>query len=220
MTSPFTPVQQGSTDPDDYFDPMKQQGHLLIVRVHAEAQGVVTKHCPDGWQRRPGRDPRINNALQVSIVDLNWQDPNGTLGKIYPEAMIYTGTLVGGLKRAVGETKLLIWKQKDFPKDAYGNPDKTNPYDIMDMSGNEQAVAAANTFLQAHPEFMTIPAPAPYQAPAPPPQQPPPPPQQWQQPAQPPASWNTAAPPQQYQDRKSTRLNSSHIQKSRMPSSA
>jgi hypothetical protein len=176
VTSPFTPVNtQGSQGSDDYFDPMKQQKHLLILRIHAEARGVVTKHCPDGWQRKPGKEPMINNALQVSVVDLNWQNPDGTLGKIYPDAMIHTGTLIGALKRSIGETKLLMWQQKATPVDAYGNPDKTNPYDIIDMSGDPAAVAAANNFLAAHPEFMQIPAPAPYQAPAPPPPPPAPP---------------------------------------------
>lgn len=170
MTSPYTPVNtQGSQGPEDYFDPMKQQKHLLLLRIHAEAKGVVTKHCPDGWQRKPGKEPMINNALQVSVVDLNWQNPDGSLGKIYPDAMIHTGTLIGALKRSVGETKLLMWQQKPTPVDAYGNPDKTNPYDVIDMSGSPEACAAADAFLAAHPEFMQIPAPAPYQPPAAPP---------------------------------------------------
>jgi hypothetical protein len=196
MTSPWTPLNtQGSQDPSDYFDPMKQQGHLLILRIHAEAKGVVTKHCPDGWQRRPGKEPMINNALQVSVVDLNWQNPDGTLGKIYPEAMIHTGTLIGALKRSVGETKLLMWRQKPTPVDAYGNPDKTNPYDITDMSGDTAAVAAANNFLSSHPEFMQIPAPAPYQPPAPAPQSPPmPPPQPGYGQQGPPPGWGTQYP--------------------------
>jgi len=192
---------QGSQSPEDYFDPMKQQGHLLLLRIHAEAKGVVTKHCPDGWQRRPGKEPMLNNALQVSVVDLNWQNQDGSLGKIYPEAMIHTGTLIGALKRSVGETKLLMWRQKPTPVDAYGNPDKTNPYDIIDMSANPAANAAANNFLTAHPEFMQIPAPAPYQAPATPPAPQYPPQQGYGYPPQqyPPAQPGYGAPPPQQQ---------------------
>lgn len=173
MTTPWSPMGAGgTTDAKDFFDPSRAQGHLLLVRIHAVAKHVVTKHCPDGWKRSEGKEPMPNNGLQISVVDLNWQNPDGSLGKVYPEALLITGTLVAKLKREVGATKLIMWKQAPEPRDQYGNPRQTNPYDITDMSGNEQAAAAANNFLAAHPEFMQIPVPPPYepreQPPAPP----------------------------------------------------
>lgn len=176
MTSPWTPMGSSGPDQQDFFQPAMAQKHLLLLRIHAEARGVITKHCPDGWVRKPGKDPIQNNAVQVSVVDLNWQNPDGTLGKIYPDAMIQAGTLVKDLKREVGKTKLLMWKQADEPKDAYGNPASTNPYSIVDMSANLEAAAAANAFLAAHPEFMQIPVPPPYEPRPPAPPAPPPPP--------------------------------------------
>ena len=186
----------------EYFLPAVSQKHLLILRIHAVAQYVVTKNCPDGWIRKPGKDPFPNNALQVSVADLDWANPDGTKGKIFAEAMIHTGGLIRDLKKEVGRTKLLVWRQAEEPKDPYGNPQQSNPYAITDMSGNDLATQAASAFLAAHPEFMNLAAPAPYearQAPPPPPPAPVAPQQQgWASPQQyPPAQ--QGYPPQQPQ---------------------
>lgn len=218
MTSPWTPMGTGNGR-EGHLYPDRTQEHLLLIRIHAIARKVVTKHCPDGWKRSEGREPMPNDGLQMSVVDLSDTNEDGTYGKLYPDALLITGTLVAQLKKEVGNTKLIMWKQKPEPRDNYGNPRQTNPYDILDMSANEQANAAASKYLAANPGFMEIPVPAPYESrpmdltPPPPPQQPygqqpgygyqqGPPPQQpsWQAPQQyPPAQPGYGGPPPQQQ---------------------
>lgn len=217
MTFPFTPMgtSTGSSDPNDRFDTRTVQGKLLLVRLHEEVLNYGTKNCPDGWKlitQGPKAGQKVpNNVVRASIAII---ESDGT-SKVYPEAVVFAGTLVKDLKREVGKTKLIMWKQDATPVDPYGNPLQTNPYRITDMSGNQAAIDAARAFLAANPDFMEIPAPAPYvlQTPPPPPppyqQQPqqqqwgqqaqggyqPPVQQQWQQ--QPPAQQPWGQPPQQ-----------------------
>lgn len=153
-------IPQGSGDPQDFFNVRDAQGHLLLVRVQDEVVKFATRDCPDGMKllmRGPNKGKYVpNNVVRATIADLTLPNPNdGQPGKIYDEAVIFAGTLVKDFKKAVGKTLLLVWKQ--------GDPsDKSSPYAYQLYNENADAVATASAFLDRHPEFMTIPAPAPY----------------------------------------------------------
>lgn len=215
MTDPWNPDIMSGTpgEQEEFFNVRDAQGHLLLVRIQDEVLKFATKDCPDGTKllmRGPNKGKTVpNNVVRATIADLtlphSGSDPQP--GKIYHEAVIFAGTLVKDLKRYVGKTFLMVWKQDD-------PTDKSSPYSYQLYNENPEAVAIAREFLERHPEFMTIPAPAPYVL-AEPPQQAPqyqgPPPQQWQQqpgvqqypPAQPqwaPPQYPQAPSPQQYPD--------------------
>lgn len=214
MTHPqLTPLNEGG---GDYLDIRARQGQLMVVRVWDVAQEVITANNPDGWvyPRDKTKEPFPNSVVRAAIVDLGINGTDGLPGKVYPEAWIQASSIMKEAKKWKGQLKLVLWKQKD-------PTDKSSLYDIFDMSGDQNAVAAYQDFVTRHPEFFDLTAPEPYeprrreqrQPPAPPqPQyqqpygQPQPgwnsqPPQQWQPPvppAQPPSQWNTAAPPPEY----------------------
>lgn len=195
MTNPFGDPDTGwNSEPVDYFDGSLAQGHLLIVRVHDVPQYFRTANNPDGlvhptrgatWEAFP------NSVVRASVADLSIPADDMTQGKIYPEAVIFPSSLVKVMKSWVGQgPKLLTWRKI--------GPKQTDPYEMINMAGDEQAVAAATKFLERHPEFMTIPAPAPYDGKPPVPMPP------AAQPAQqyPPQNWNPQyqqGPPQQPQ---------------------
>lgn len=192
MTYPFTPMGTGGASASEKVDVRSLQGRALLVRLHDEVRNFVTDKCPDGWKlitQGPRTGQRVpNNVVRASVADVTAQNPDGSIGKVYPIVVIFTGTLVGDLKNEVGKTKLIMWQQDATPVDPYGNPLQTNRYRITDMSANQAAIDAARTFLAGNPGFMEIPAPPPYV-----PQAPPPPPQYQQQPQ----SWPQQQPQQQ-----------------------
>lgn len=205
---PNTPWERERGD-EDFFDATAAQGHLLIVRIHDVAQYFRTKNNPDGqvWPKK-GADgsqppPFPNSVVRCSVVDMNVPGEDGLLGRIYPEAIIFPSSLTKPLKTQVGKLRLMMW-QKVASNPKYG-VQLNDPYQITNMAGNEQAVAAAQDFLARHPEFNEIPAPEPYDGQPPQPVQPqyqqgPPP--QWQQQG-PPPGWNPGyqqgPPPGQWQ---------------------
>lgn len=151
MTEDFTFDRSRLSGTEEYFEPRKQQGHLFIIRVFDVVAPVITKHAPSGYVTRNGQ-VYANNAVRAAVVDMNQFEADGSLGKCYPEAMIFTGLLVKELKRDVGRTILVTWNQQD-------PDDKSSPYKILEMSGDPAAVAAARDYLARHPEFMKLPAP-------------------------------------------------------------
>lgn len=138
----------------ELFDPRSHQDHLLIVKLWDEVAPVVTEFCPTGYVTRNGKE-WPNNALRASIVDLDMDADDGNRGRVYPAAMILTGLLIKELKRSVGKTLLLVWKQKD-------PSDKSSPYSVWEMKGDAQAVEVGRNWLNAHPEFKAIQAPPPW----------------------------------------------------------
>lgn len=138
----------------ELFDPRSHQDHLLIVKLWDEVAPVVTEFCPTGYVTRNGKE-WPNNALRASIVDLDMDADDGNRGRVYSAAMILTGLLIKELKRSVGKTLLLVWKQKD-------PSDKSSPYSVWEMKGDTQAVEVGRNWLNAHPEFRQIQAPPPW----------------------------------------------------------
>lgn len=157
MTEPmndFDDFESGGAS--ELFDPRSHQDHLLIVKIWDEISPVVTEFCPTGYVTRNGKE-WPNNALRASIVDLDMDADDGTRGRVYPAAMILTGLLIKELKRSVGRTLLLIWKQKD-------PSDKSSPYSVYEMKHDSNAVDLGRKWLNDHPEFKSIPAPPPWTA--------------------------------------------------------
>jgi hypothetical protein len=220
MTSPH---QFSSTGSPDRLDIKLRQNQLMIVKVWDVAEYVRTPTNKDGMVRIAGRDPFPNRAVRAMVVDITG---NNGAGVLYPETWFQAASMMKPMGKWKGQLKLVSWVQAQEPKDAYGNPAQTNPYSINDHSGDPAAIATAQAWLAAHPEFDTVNPPEPYDGkpPAPEvpqtqqdpwghaPQQPfygqqqpggwnQQPPQQWQPPvppAQPPAAWNTATPPPEY----------------------
>jgi hypothetical protein len=212
MTSPH---QFSSTGSPDRLDIKLRQNQLMIVKVWDVAEYVRTPTNKDGMVRIAGRDPFPNRAVRAMVVDITG---NNGAGVLYPETWFQAASMMKPMGKWKGQLKLVSWVQAQEPKDAYGNPAQTNPYSIMDHSGDPAAIATAQAWLAAHPEFDQVAPPEPYDGKPPAPdvptqsgympaaqyqqpgwnQQPP---QQWQPPVppqQPPASWNTATPPQEY----------------------
>jgi hypothetical protein len=155
MTQPendFDDFESGGAS--ELFDPRSHQDHLLIVKLWDEVSPVVTEFCPTGYVTRNGKE-WPNNALRASIVDLDMDADDGSRGRVYPGAMILTGLLIKELKRSVGKTLLLVWRQKD-------PSDKSSPYSVWEMKNDAQAVEVGRNWLNAHPEFRQIPAPPPW----------------------------------------------------------
>lgn len=144
----------------DYFDASEAQGHLLIVKVWDAPQYYRSQNNPDGMVYPvPGRsrftDPFPNSVVRAVIVDLDVAEVDGSRGKIYPEAVIFPSSLTGTLKRWVNKPeKLLVWRKN--------GPRQTDPYELTNMAGNQQAVAIGKDYLARHPEFYTLTPPMPY----------------------------------------------------------
>jgi hypothetical protein len=153
-TNDFDDFAGGSSGADEQFEVKAHQDHLLIVKLWDEISPVVTEHCPTGYVTRQGKE-YPNNALRASIVDLDLQADDGSPGRVYPAAMILSGLLIKELKRSVGRTLLLVWKQKD-------PSDKSSPYTVYEMKNDSGAVDVGRRWLNAHPEFKAIPAPPPW----------------------------------------------------------
>jgi hypothetical protein len=167
----------------EYFDNSAAQGHLLIVRVHDVAQYFRTSNNPDGMVH-PTRGatwaPFPNSVVRATVADLTLPDEAGQRGKVYTEAIIFPFSLTKVMKNWVGQPpKLLMWRKT--------GPKQTDPYELINMAGNPEAVAIGSEFLARHPEFLLIPAPEPYIGQPPQTQQQavyPPPPPNWQPQAQ------------------------------------
>jgi hypothetical protein len=215
-----SPHQFSSTGSPDRLDIKLRQNQLMIVKVWDVAEYVRTPTNKDGMVRIAGRDPFPNRAVRAMVVDITG---NNGAGVLYPETWFQAASMMKPMGKWKGQLKLVSWVQAQEPKDAYGNPAQTNPYSINDHSGDPAAIATAQAWLAAHPEFDTVAPPEPYDGKPPAPEVPQTqqdpwaqgpqqpyygqqpgygqPPQQWQPPVppqQPPSQWNTAAPPPEY----------------------
>lgn len=217
--NPFTPVGQGGGTPGaGYLDIRIRQGNPMIVKVWDNPEYVRTANNKDGMvYPKDNGEPFPNRAVRAAIVDLNATAPDGTPGILYPESWIQASSLMKEAKKWIGAVKLVRWKQTG-PLDGFGVPDKSAPYEITDLMGDQAVVAQAMAWMQAHPEFDALQPPAPYDGKPPTPKAPQqqqpfygqqqpgyygqqPPQQPWQPPVppqQPPQQWNTAAPPPEY----------------------
>lgn len=170
VTSPFGDPNQGwNTGPVDYFNNEQASQHLLIFVAHDAPQYFRTQNNPDGMVH-PSRGatwaPFPNTVVRGHIADLDVADADGSRGKIYQDAVVFPSSLVKVMRKWPGTgPKLLKWWKT--------GPKQTDPYDMVNMAGDPTAVAVAEEFLSRHPEFLTLPAPEPYEGKAPEPQGPP-----------------------------------------------
>jgi hypothetical protein len=207
MTSPWGDPNAGwNTGPVDYFDNNAAQNHLLIFVAQDAPEYFRTSNNPDGMvhpTRGATWSPFPNTVVRGLIADLDVPAEDGSRGKIYQGAVIFPSSLVRTMKKWPGTPpKLLKWWKT--------GPKQTDPYELVNMAGDQNAVAVADEFLARHPEFLTLPAPDPYDGKAPDPQQYPPqgyppyPPQGYGPPPQgygpQPGYGPPAGPPQGYQD--------------------
>lgn len=138
----------------DYFDAAEAQNHLLIIRAFDAPKYYRTENNPDGMVH-PGRgkdfEPFPNTVVRCAVVDL---DADGG-PHIYPQAVLFPFSITRIAKSWLGKgPQLLMWRKT-------GNK-QTDPYELRNMRGDEAAVKAGVEFLDAHPEFLQIAAPEPY----------------------------------------------------------
>lgn len=166
MTSPH---QFSSTGSPDRLDIKIRQNQLMIVKVWDVAEYVRTPTNKDGMVRISGRDPFPNRAVRAMVVDITG---NNGAGVLYPETWFQAASMMKPMGKWKNQLKLVSWVQAQEPKDAYGNPAQTNPYSINDHSGDPAAIATAQAWLAAHPEFDTVAPPEPYDGKPPAPEAP------------------------------------------------
>ncbi len=141
-------------DEQDYFDAAQACKHLLIVRAFDAPRYYRTENNQDGmvWPNRSRGQtfkPFPNMVVRAAVADLDVED-----GKIYPNAVLFPFTITKVAKLWVGKgPQLVMWRK---------GPNQTDPYELRNMRGDEAAVKAGVEFLDAHPEFLELPAPEPY----------------------------------------------------------
>lgn len=138
----------------DYFDAAEAQNHLLIIRAFDAPKYYRTENNPDGMVH-PGRgkdfEPFPNTVVRCAVADL---DADGG-PHIYPQAVLFPFSITRIAKSWLGKgPQLLMWRKT-------GNK-QTDPYELRNMRGDEAAVKAGVEFLDAHPEFLQIAEPEPY----------------------------------------------------------
>lgn len=144
----------------DYFDAALAQKHLLIIRAFDAPRYYRTENNPDGLVH-PGRgrdfEPFANTVVRAAIADLDAEDEDGQLigPKIYPDAVLFPFSLTKVAKLWVGKKPQLVMWRKTGSK-------QTDPYEVRNMRTDDDAVKAGVAFLDAHPEFLELKAPEPY----------------------------------------------------------
>lgn len=162
MTSPFK-----APAPSETLPPATIVGHLMIIRPLSHEHGISTVHG-------------VKDAIRADVCVLTQQSPTtGAWGVAYEEILWFSGKLIGALKSRLGDVVLARMAQ------GAGKPGMQPPYELHDATGDAQAVAAAQAWLDAHPGFMSKPLPPAAPAPAPQPQAPAQQPYQQQVPAYP-----------------------------------
>lgn len=143
----------------DYFDAAAAQRHLLIIRAFDAPRYYRTENNQDGmvWPNRSRGQtfsPFPNMVVRAAVADLDVANDDGSTGKIYPAAVLFPFTITKVAKAWVGKgPQLLMWRK---------GPNQTDPYELRNMRSVEAAVKAGVAFLDAHPEFLALPAPEPY----------------------------------------------------------
>jgi hypothetical protein len=172
MTNPFGDGSDWNTGPVEYFDNNAASNHLLIFLAQDAPEYFRTTNNPDGMvhpTRGATWSPFPNTVVRGAVADLTMNGADGLPGKVYAGAVVFPSSLVRIMKGWVTTPtpRLLMWRKT--------GPKQTDPYEVVNMAGDQNAVAVASEFLARHPEFLTTPAPEPYNGQPPAPQPP-----QWQ----------------------------------------
>lgn len=128
--------QLSSPSSGDICKPLDVVGHLLVVRP--------VEFLPDFATSLGARD-----AVRIDVCNLNALDDRGQPGVVYRDALWFGRMLVSGLRRQIGETVLGRMAQ------GVAKPGQNPPFNLVDMMADPGAVNAAQTWLNAHPEFFT-----------------------------------------------------------------
>jgi hypothetical protein len=177
-------------------------GHLIIAWPIGYVPHIQTQYT---------RPDKKSDAIQVDIVDLDAQEDDGTPGRVHRNCNMMQAKLIQDLRPRIGG-RLLGTIVKGLGRNG-NNP----PWIFQSLTGDPQAVARANKWLQENPDFtpsefapmIQAPPPPQYQQPMPQYQGPPPTqyqqqPPQYQPPAPPASHWDAPEhtytyPPQQAQ---------------------
>ncbi|HLL68840.1 MAG TPA: hypothetical protein VK453_24470 [Micromonosporaceae bacterium] len=165
MTATFTAPAAG-----DILQPKDIVGHLLIVRPTEHATGISTTFGE--------KDGIRADVCVLTELDPTTQQP----GRVYQSVLWLQGKLVGSLKKSIGDLVLARMSV------GTGKPGQQPPFELDDATGDQAAVNAAQTWLDAHPGFVNTATAAPAAAGTPTPAQPVPPPAPTTQPVPLPAA--------------------------------
>ena len=135
---PFAaPDQANGPYPKDLMD------HLLMVWAVDYIDDAPSQFSVQGQK---------SDVIVVDLVDLS--ESSGTA---YTSAWWRPGRLIGSLKRRLGSPDpVLAWMGKGV-----GKPGASAPYVLIDATGDPQAVAAAEAWISANPEWAPNVAPIP-----------------------------------------------------------
>lgn len=138
--------------PGEGIRPADLVGHLLICRPLQHVQNHVAINGQD------------KDAVVLDLVVLTMAGPDGTALALNGVSWINT-KLIGSLKTQIG--RLVLGRMVQ----GQAKPGQNAPFELQDATNDPAAVAAAEAWVNAHPEFMNRPIPA-AQTPVTPPAQP------------------------------------------------
>lgn len=121
----------------DILGPADILGHLLVV--------IPTEFCVNIPTVRGESD-----AIRVDVAVLTQTDAAGNHGVVYRDALWFNVLLRGSLKKQLGETVLARMAQ------GQGKPGQDPPFILTDATTDAQALAFAEQWLAANPEFETV----------------------------------------------------------------
>lgn len=135
----------------DMLKPADIVGHLLIINPLEFVADVATSLGP-------------KDAIRCDVVDLHQNNADGSYGVVFRDVLWFGRQLIPGLRRQIGELPF-GWMSQGL-----GKPGQNPPYMLTDAMGDAAARAAAQSWLDRHPDFgaaHAIPNPGPAQPPQP-----------------------------------------------------
>lgn len=130
----------------DMLKPADIVGHLLIVHPLEFVAEVATALGP-------------KDAIRCDVVDLHQNNADGSYGVVFRDVLWFGRQLIPGLRRQIGELPF-GWMSQGL-----GKPGQNPPYMLTDAMGDAASRAAAQSWLDRHPDFGSAPAATPAPAP-------------------------------------------------------
>lgn len=126
----------------EFARPATLDGHLLIVYPLGYVPFIQTRFTQQG---------KKSDAIACDIIDLDDKDDYGRPGKVYRNSNLMQAQLIAQLRPWIGR-KVLGRMGRGAAKNGM-NP----PWVVSDMVGDPGAVAQANAWKQANPDFVPSP---------------------------------------------------------------
>lgn len=121
-------------------------GHLLVIAPIAYETGIVTQYT------KPGDKP--SDAIRVDCAVLTAQKDDGTYGPIY-RGVLWFNVVRLSLRKSIPDTingDVVLARIGQDP----AKPGQDPQYILVDAMGDAQAVAFAESWLEANPEFIHV----------------------------------------------------------------